>query len=322
MPPPRMRLSNVLRPCRKADLPARKPAGYLLCEQALRIDPNNVRALWVLAMKFHVPVAMGMSADPEADLKRADDLLSKALALEPTNASARNTKAWVLLEQGRFEEAIAERERTLALDPADVGAMAGMAWDQVALGQYEKGLELYDRAIRLSPRDPELQFMDGGKSWAYFGLKQYDQAIDWARRAIAVGTNEPYPHASLAAALALTGHEAEAREALQHCLALPSSVQFRTIAAFKAHNAPFRRREHRATRPRDLRPIIRRPAQGGGCRRSDVELRRRGLSTAAPHRGPLFAVERSSSRQDTRTSRPNAGRETSAPGGELVSRSQ
>jgi adenylate cyclase len=214
-------------------------AGYLLCEQALRVDPNNVRALWVLAMKFHVPVAMGMSADPKADLKRADELLSKALALEPTNAAAHNTKAWVLNEKGRFEEAIAERERTLALDPADVGAMGGMAWDHVALGQYEKGLELYDKAIRLSPRDPELQFMDGGKSWAYFGLKQYDQAIDWARRAIAVGTSSPFNQANVAAALALTGHEAEAQEALQQFLALPSSAQFGTIAAFKAHNARF-----------------------------------------------------------------------------------
>jgi adenylate cyclase len=214
-------------------------AGYLLCEQALRVDPNNVRALWVLAMKFHVPVAMGMSADPKADLKRADELLSQALALEPTNAAAHNTKAWVLNEKGRFEEAIAERERTLALDPADVGAMAGMAWDHVALGQYERGLELYDKAIRLSPRDPELQFMDGGKSWAYFGLKQYDQAIDWARRAIAVGTSNPFNQANVAAALALTGHEAEAREALQQFLALPSSAQFSTIAAFKAHNARF-----------------------------------------------------------------------------------
>jgi adenylate cyclase len=214
-------------------------AGYFLCEQALRVDPNNVRALWVLAMKYHVPVAMGMSADPKADLNRANDLLSKALALEPTNASAHNTKAWVLNEKGRFEEAIAERERTLALDPADVGAMAGMAWDHVALGQYEKGLELYDKAIRLSPRDPELQFMDGGKSWAYFGLKQYDQAIDWARRAIAVGTSSPFNQANVAAALALTGHEAQAREALEQFLALPSSAQFRTIAAFKAHNARF-----------------------------------------------------------------------------------
>ena len=41
----------------------------------------------------------------------------------PANAGAHNLKAWILHEQGRFEEAIAERERTLALDPADVNAM-------------------------------------------------------------------------------------------------------------------------------------------------------------------------------------------------------
>ena len=31
-------------------------AGYDLCEQALQVDPKNVRALWVLSMKFHLPV--------------------------------------------------------------------------------------------------------------------------------------------------------------------------------------------------------------------------------------------------------------------------
>jgi hypothetical protein len=56
-------------------------AGYSLCEQALRVDLNNVRALGVLSMKFHVPVLMGMSADPEADLKRADELASQAPGL-------------------------------------------------------------------------------------------------------------------------------------------------------------------------------------------------------------------------------------------------
>ena len=154
---------------------------------------------------------MGTSADPKADLKRADELLSQALALDPANAGVHNEKAWLLVAQGRVEEAIAERERTLVLDPADVGAVQGMAQDHLFLGHFEKSLELYDKAIRLSPRDPQLHWMDNGKSYAHFGLKQYDQAIDWARRAIAVGTSDPF-----AAALALTGHEAEAREALQH----------------------------------------------------------------------------------------------------------
>ena len=214
-------------------------AGYALCELALHVDPNNVRALWVLSMKFHLPVLFGMSADPKADLKRADELVSQALTLDPANASAHNSKAWILHERGRFEEAIAERERTLALDPADLNAMMSMAWDHLGLGRYEKGLEIFDEAIRLSPRSPELKDMYSGKSWAYFGLKQYDQAIDWARQAIAAGTSSPFNQANVAAALALTGHEAQAREALQQFLALPSSAQFRTIAAFKAHNAPF-----------------------------------------------------------------------------------
>jgi adenylate cyclase len=214
-------------------------AGYLLCEQALRVDPNNVRALWVLSMKFHVPVLFGVSADPKADLKRADEFLSQALVLDPNNAAAHNAKAWVLREHGRVDEAVAERERALDLDPADVGAMEGLAWDHVALGQYEKALELFDKAIRLSPHDPELQGMKNGKSSAHFALKQYDQAIDWARRAIALGASNPWPLSNLAAALALTAHEAEAREALQRYLALPSSAQLRTIAALKAYNARF-----------------------------------------------------------------------------------
>ena len=214
-------------------------AGYALCEQALRVDPNNVRALWVLSMKFHLPVLFGMSADPKADLKRADELVSQALALDPANAAAHNSKAWILHERGRFEEAIAERERTLALDPADLNAMMSMAWDHLGLGGYEKGLEIFDEAIRLSPRSPELKDMYSGKSWAYFGLKQYDQAIDWARQAIAAGPSNPGPYQALAAALALTGHEAEAGEALQHYLALPSNTRAGTIAALKAYNARF-----------------------------------------------------------------------------------
>ena len=75
-------------------------AGYALCEQALRVDPNNVRALWVLSMKFHLPVLFGMSADPKADLKRADELVSQALALDPDNAAAHNCKGLDSLRAG------------------------------------------------------------------------------------------------------------------------------------------------------------------------------------------------------------------------------
>ena len=87
-----------------------------------------------------------------------------------------------------------------------------------------------------SPHDPGLASWYGGKAWANFGLKHYDQTIEWARQAIAINPNyTQYIHTTLVAALALTGHDAEAREALQRYLALPSTGPFKTIAALKAY---------------------------------------------------------------------------------------
>ena len=37
----------------------------------------------VLGVKFFMPAALGVSGDPKGDLERADELVSKALALDP-----------------------------------------------------------------------------------------------------------------------------------------------------------------------------------------------------------------------------------------------
>jgi adenylate cyclase len=212
-------------------------AAYGLCEQALALDPDNVRALTYLAIKFRIGVGA------KADLKRADELVSKALALDPNYAQAHGAKAYVLLDQMRLEEAIAEDESALALDPAYSDAYVNMGEVSRQLGRFEKSLEYVDKAIRLSPRDATLAYWYDLKAQDYFGLKRYDQAIEWARRAIALIPNYyPGAHRDLIAALALSGHEAEAREALQRFLALPPGVGgfgggFRTIAAVKAYQA-------------------------------------------------------------------------------------
>jgi adenylate cyclase len=106
---------------------------------------------------------------------------------------------------------------------------------QVAFGQYQKAIEFFDKAIRLSPQNQQLAFWYGGKGFAYFGLQQYDQAIEWARRAIAINPNFEGPPILLAAALALTGHEAEARDAEQRVAALS---KVKNIAAAKARAPP------------------------------------------------------------------------------------
>jgi len=209
-------------------------AAYALCEQALAIDPNNVRALVVLGNKFLWPALLGLSSDPKGDLERAGELESKALALDPDDPWAHSQKGWLLLVRGSNEEAVAEFERALAVDPSFADADVGLGFTYNKLGEFEKSFESFDKAIRVSPHDRGLPYWYGGKAWANFGLKNFDQAIDLARRAIAINPNIANIHLNLVAALALTDHDAEAREALQRYLALPSTGPLRTIAACKA----------------------------------------------------------------------------------------
>ena len=211
-------------------------AAYALCEQALAIDPNNVRALTALGNKILLPAMLGLSSDPKGDLDRADELLSKALALDPDYAWARDQKGWVLLAHGRNDEAVAEYERALAVDPSFADAESGLGWVHLRLGEFDKSVEYLDKAIRTSPYDRAVPYWYGAKAQASFGLKRYDQAIEQFRKVITINPNDiPWAHTMLVAALALTDHDAEAREALQRYLALPSIGPLKTIAAWKAH---------------------------------------------------------------------------------------
>jgi adenylate cyclase len=214
-------------------------AGSRLCEQALAADPNNARALTWLSVKFYYSGSSNLGVDPKGDLERADELISKALALDPNYARAHSLQAGILSAKGRQDESIAEYERALALNPALVIAFVGLGWDYLYLGQFEKSLEYFDKAIRLSPHDPYLGSWYQGDAADHFALKQYDQAIESARRAIAINPSTYlWSHVNLIAALALTGQEAEAREALQRYLARPAGGP-RTIAAWKAYQAQF-----------------------------------------------------------------------------------
>jgi adenylate cyclase len=211
-------------------------AAYALCEQALAIDPNNVRALMALGVKSFMPAALGLSGDPKADLDRADELESKALALDPDYTWPHDFKGNILRSQGRAEEALVEYERALALDPSNVDAAANLGIDYQFLVQFDRSLEYLERAIRASPHDALLGYWYGNEAWADFALKRYDQAIDLARRAVALKPEyNQFSHAILLAALALAGHDAEAHDALQRYLALPSTGSLKTIAAWKAH---------------------------------------------------------------------------------------
>jgi adenylate cyclase len=208
-------------------------AAFQLCEQALAIDPNNVRALSILADKFATRVTGLQSTDREADTRRAEDLASRALARDPSSYHAHHAMARVLVAQKRGEEALIEAECGLRLNPSFMPTYLDLCQAYVMLGLPEKTIEYAHRAMRLSPPDPYLYVFHAIEGVGQAMLRRDDRAIACLRQAVANNPQFPTPLANLAALLALSGQEAEARETMKRYLAL-RGTRIRTVAQWRA----------------------------------------------------------------------------------------
>jgi adenylate cyclase len=206
--------------------------AYGLCEQALRIDKDNVRALVILALRRLGLVYNWRSVDPQADRLAADELISRALAIDSNNYFAHYARSLFLAPQ-RPDEAIAEAERALALNPSFLPAYISLWIANWTAGRTEKADQYPDEALRLSPHDSLAYIYLGEKGDGLFNQSRYEAATEFFKRAITVYPETATSYFRLAASLALSGHDAEAREALRRYLALPLDIP-KTIAQFKA----------------------------------------------------------------------------------------
>jgi TolB-like protein len=208
-------------------------AGFDLCERALEIDPNNVRALSIIAEKFATRVSSLQSIDREADIRRAHELATRALATDPNSYHAHQAMARVMLAEKRPQEAIVAAERSLSLNPGFIPAYRNLCVATTYLGNPQKTVEYADKAMRLSPSDPYLAFFHLFKAVGCFMQHRDDEATASLRRAVAYSPEFSNAVAWLAAVLALTGHEAEARDALKRYF-LIRGTKSRTIAQWKS----------------------------------------------------------------------------------------
>ena len=72
------------------------------------------------------------------DLKRAEELATKAVAASPRSPLAHFAKGQILRAQNRPEEAMAEYEMVLALDQYSIDAMFGIGWCKFYTGAIEE----------------------------------------------------------------------------------------------------------------------------------------------------------------------------------------
>lgn len=207
-------------------------SGFELCERALTIDPNNVRALAILAEKTTMHVTGMQSIDRDADIKRSEELVTRALAADPNSYHSHHAKARLLVAQKRAEEALIEAERSLRLNPAYIPSYLVLCQANLMLGLPKNAIEHARRVKRFSPPDPYLYVFHTQEGLAHLMLGEEELAVTCLRQAVA--NNPEFPAASgyFVAALALSGRAAEAREQLARYLSLPQS-RLKTVEGWR-----------------------------------------------------------------------------------------
>src|SRR5262249_47973541 len=126
-----------------------------LFEAALARDGNSVLALVGVAEANlrHVVNEWRPSDDRAARLRRADEALLRATALEPRDASARAVRGTLLRARGEPEQAIAAFEYAIQLDPSIARAHAELGRVKMDVGRATETIGHVEEAMQLSPRD-------------------------------------------------------------------------------------------------------------------------------------------------------------------------
>jgi adenylate cyclase len=185
-----------------------------LAERALALDPQNVRALTVLADALLDRVTDQWSDDPAGDIARAEKTIDATLALQPENSSVHHAKGYLYFAKQQWGPAITEFETATALDPNDASAYADGGFSKMFVSRSEDGLAGVETALRLSPRDSSmLPWWQLYMCALQVDLSHNEQAIPWCNKAVAGLPQVHIPLLFLATANAWAGHDKEAKDA-------------------------------------------------------------------------------------------------------------
>jgi TolB-like protein/Flp pilus assembly protein TadD len=183
-------------------------------EQALKLEPDDVSALAILAHCKLFDVWVGASTDPASAIGEAYRIALRAVAAGGSDAFAHFTLGVVLSLMGRLAEARAEQRRALELNPYLAAASGELGRLLAFEGQSEDAIAYSERAIAASPNDPQSWLWFRSKAIARFVAGDYEQAARDAADACARGPERFPLQFLLAACYAAAGQMDHARRAL------------------------------------------------------------------------------------------------------------
>jgi TolB-like protein/Tfp pilus assembly protein PilF len=204
----------------------------LLLEAAIESDPGYAVPYAWLA-HWHVRrVGQGWSDDAARDTLEARRLAEAALEREENSALALTVRGLVAgyLDK-ELEAGIEYLDRALAINPSEASAWVWSTSTHAWLGHGEEAARRSERAIDLSPFDPRMYTFTSIAGTAHAVAGRYDEAVAFCRQSLRLNRMFASTHRTLAMALALAGRLEEARAAGADLLALEPGL---TVDRFRA----------------------------------------------------------------------------------------
>ncbi|MER8472772.1 adenylate/guanylate cyclase domain-containing protein [Mesorhizobium sp. M1328] len=187
-----------------------------LLQRAIELDPNFASAHAFLALTHVLDHLNGWSPSPPNSREQAEELATRAVALDDRDPRAHWALSIVELYSRRHDVAISEAQRAIILNP-------NFAEGHVALGEAlyysaraDEALKYFDRAKVLNPYFPDvlLHF----QALASFQLGRYEQAVGLLKERLTRNPVTDVSRALLASSFGHLGRFGEARAAWQEVL--------------------------------------------------------------------------------------------------------
>jgi tetratricopeptide (TPR) repeat protein len=99
----------------------------------------------------------GMEAMQRGTYQTAVDMFTRVIEVAPNFAEGYNKRATTYYLMQRYEESLADCERTIALNPHHFGALSGAGLCHLSQRNWAKALEFFERAVVVNPTMPQIQ---------------------------------------------------------------------------------------------------------------------------------------------------------------------
>ncbi|MGH8674076.1 MAG: tetratricopeptide repeat protein, partial [Burkholderiales bacterium] len=191
---------------------ANREARSLLA-RAQKLAPDYAEVLTALGEAEWRRAAYGWIEDPPEGIRRAEAFGKRALASADPRAypRAHSLLATLYTHEGRPEDALVHTERAIAMNPSDASALFRHGHALLTIGKVEEAIVATETAMRFEPRpSPGVPTQ---LATMYYTAGRYRDALAHADEALARFPNHVGLHAIRAAALGQVGNSDEARKA-------------------------------------------------------------------------------------------------------------